>query len=303
MLPILFVWAKCLAMNHTPRRNAMNELKQKMIEDMQLHGYAERTQESYLGAVRRLAKHYQCPPQQLTEDDIRKFFLHLINDRKASESTIKIYLSGIKFFYQTTLGRRWRFFSFAMPAKSRKLPEVLSREEVSTILGLIRNASIKVLLTVTYVCGLRLNEAVSLTADDIDGQRKQLRVHGKGNKDRYVPLPDKTLELLRSYWLVHRPQFWLFPAKRDANRSIGHCTVQKAFRSALRESGIRKQVSVHSLRHSYATHLLEDKVDLRFIQMLLGHKSPNTTAIYTHLTSQGEHILKDAVNRLMPADS
>jgi integrase/recombinase XerD len=284
----------------------MSELKQKMIEDMQQHGYAARTQESYLGAVRGLARHYQCPPYQLTEADIRKFFLHLINDRKASQSTVKIYLSGIKFFYQTTLGREWRFFSFAMPAKSKKLPTVLSRDEVGTILGLIRNAGIKVLLTVTYVCGLRLNEAVSLTVDDIDGQRLQLRVNGKGNKDRSVPIPEKILELLRSYWLVHRPKHWLFPAKQH-DKAIGHSTVQKAFRAALRESGIRKKASVHSLRHSGVyplsrgtTHLLEDKVDLRFIQMLLGHKSPNTTAIYTHLTQQGENILKNAVNRLMP---
>jgi len=278
----------------------MSELKQKMIEDMQLHGYAARTQVSYLGAVRGLAKHYQCSPNQLTETDIRKFFLHLINDRKASQSTVKIYLSGIKFFYQTTLGRKWRFFSFAMPAKSRKLPTVLSRDEVGTILGLIRNAGMKVLLTVTYVCGLRLNEAVSLRVDDIDGKRLQLRVKGKGNKERSVPLPGKTLELLRSYWLVHRPRHWLFPAKHRPDRAISHSTVQKAFSAALRESGIRKKASVHSLRHSYATHLLEDKVDLRFIQMLLGHSSLKTTAIYTHLTRQGENILKNAVNRLMP---
>lgn len=278
----------------------MSELRQKMIEDMQLHGYAPRTQQSYLGAVQGIAKHYHCPPDKLTEADIRKFFLHLINDRKSSRSTVKIYLSGIKFFYETTLDREWRLFNLIMPAKSRKLPTVLSRQEVSTILGLLRNAGIKVLLTVTYVCGLRLDEAVSLTVDDIDGQRLQLRVNGKGNKDRYVPLPGKTLELLRSYWLVQRPKHWLFPSKQQHDKAICHSTVQKAFRAALRESGIRKKASVHSLRHSYATHLLEDKVDLRFIQMLLGHRSPNTTAIYTHLTQQGENLLKNAVNRLMP---
>lgn len=280
----------------------MTELKQKMIEDMQLHGYATRTQESYLGAVQRLAKHYQCSPDQLSETDIRNFFLHLINERKVAQNTVKIYLSGIKFFYQTTLGREWRFFSFAMPAKSKKLPTVLSRNEVSTILGLIRKAGIRVLLTVTYGCGLRLHEAASLTVDNIDGERMQLLVKGKGNKDRSIPLPEKILELLRSYWLVHRPKHWLFPAKQS-DKQIGHSTVQKAFKAALLESGIRKNASVHSLRHSYATHLLEDKVDLRFIQMLLGHKSPNTTAIYTHLTQKSEHHLKNAVNRLMLDDS
>jgi site-specific recombinase XerD len=270
-----------------------------MLEDMQLHGYAERTRQSYADAVKGLAKHYQCPPDQLTEDDIRKFFLHLINDRKAARSTLKIYLCGIKFFYEKTLGRKWQLFNLLLPAKSKKLPTVLSRQEVDTILGLVRNAAIRVALTVIYVCGLRLNEAVSLTVNDIDSERMQVRVRGKGNKDRDVPLPEKTLELLRSYWLVHRPQHWLFPAKRRQSDTISHATVQKAFKAALRESDVRKNASVHTLRHSYATHLLEDGVDLRFIQMLLGHKSPNTTSLYTHLTQRGEQVVKNAINRLM----
>jgi len=273
-------------------------LRKKMFEDMQLHGYAERTMKSYADAVSGLARHYHCPPDQLTEDDLRKFFLHLINDRKAARSTLKVYLCGIKFFYEKTLGRKWQLFGLVMPAKSKKLPTVLSREEVDMILGLLRSVVIKVLLTVIYVCGLRLNEAVSLTVNDIDSKRMQVRVRGKGNKDRDVPLPEKTLELLRSYWLVHRPEHWLFPAKRK-DKAIGHSTVQKAFKAALRESGIRKNASVHSLRHSYATHLLEDGVDLRFIQMLLGHKSPNTTCIYTHLTQRGEQVVHNAINRLM----
>jgi site-specific recombinase XerD len=276
----------------------MTDLKKRMMEDMQLHGYAERTMKSYADAVSGLAKHYQCPPDQLSEEDIRKFFLHIINDRQAARGTLKIYLCGIKFFYEKTLGRKWKFFGLAMPAKGKKLPTVLSRQEVDTILGLVRSAAIRVILTVIYVCGLRLNEAVSLTVNDIDSKRMQIRVGGKGNKDRYVPLPEKTLELLRSYWLVHRPQHWLFPAKRQ-DKAIGHSTVQKAFKAALRESSIRKNASVHTLRHSYATHLLEDGVDLRFIQMLLGHKSPNTTSIYTHLTQRGEHVVKIAINRLM----
>jgi len=276
----------------------MTDLRKRMMEDMQLHGYAERTRQSYADAVSGLAKHYQCPPDQLTEDDIRKFFLHLINDRKAARSTLKISLCGIKFFYEKTLGRKWQLFGLVMPAKSKKLPTVLSRQEVDTILGLVRNAVIKVVLTVTYVCGLRLNEAVCLTVNDIDSKRMQVRVRGKGNKDRDVPLPEKTLELLRSYWLVHRPQHWLFTARRK-DKAIGHSTVQKAFKAALRQSGIRKNASVHSLRHSYATHLLEDGVDLRFIQMLLGHKSPNTTSIYTHLTQRGEQVVQNAINRLM----
>ena len=276
----------------------MTELRKRMIEDMQLHGYADRTMQSYAGAVRVLAKHYQCPPTQLTEEDIRKFFLHLINDRKSARSTVKIYLCGIKFFYETTLGRKWGIFDLLLPAKSRKLPTVLSKEEVGTILGLVRNAAIKTVLTVIYACGLRLSEGASLTVSDIDGKRMQLRVLGKGGKERYVPLPEKTLELLRSYWLVQRPQHWLFTNKKK-DGPIGNSTIQKAFKAALKESGIRKKASVHTLRHSYATLLLEDKIDLRYIQMLLGHKSPNTTSIYTHLTRKGENLVKDAINRLM----
>ena len=198
---------------------------------MQLRGYAERTRKSYADAVSGLAKHYQCPPDQLSEDDIRKFFLHIINDRKAARGTLKIYLCGIKFFYEKTLGRKWKFFDLAMPAKGKKLPTVLSRQEVDTILGLVRSAAIRVILTVIYVCGLRLNEAVSLTVNDIDSKRMQIRVCGKGNKDRYVPLPEKTLELLRSYWLVHRPQHWIFPCQAarqshrpfDSSKSVQGC--------------------------------------------------------------------------------
>lgn len=277
----------------------MTDLRKRMIEDMQLHGYAERTRQSYADAVGNLAKHYQCSPDQLAEEEIRRFFLHLINDRQAANSTVKIHLCGIKFFYENTLGRKWRFFDLAMPAKSRKLPVVLSREEVYTLLELVRSAVVRVLLTVTYVCGLRLSEAASLTVGDIDGERQQIRVCGKGSKDRYVLLPEKTLELLRSYWKVHRPEHWLF-ANKKKDGPISHSTIQKAFKAALKESGIRKNASVHSLRHSYATNLLEDGVDLRYIQMLLGHKSPNTTSIYTHLTRKGENLVKDAINRLMP---
>jgi site-specific recombinase XerD len=213
----------------------MTDLRKRMMEDMQLHGYAERTMKSYADAVSGLAKHYKRPPDQLSEADIRKFFLHVINDRKAARGTLKIYLCGIKFFYEKTLGRKWKFFDLAMPAKSKKLPTVLSRQEVDTILGLVKSAAIRVILTVIYVCGLHLNEAVSLTVNDVDSKRMQIRVCGKGDKDRNVPLPEKTLELLRSYWLVHRPQHWLFPAKRQ-DKAIGHSTVQKAFRPPLRRA-------------------------------------------------------------------
>lgn len=280
----------------------MSNYFERMVEDMQLHGYAARTIESYTGAVLRLSNHYQRPADQLSESEIRKFFLHLINERRSSRNTLKIYLSGIKFFYEKVLGRDWKVFGLLLPAKSKKLPTVLSRHEVRKILDKVRNPSCKMLLTLVYSCGLRLNEAVSLRVDDIDGQRQLVRVRGKGNKERDVPLSANTLELLRAYWQLRRPRHRLFPSARQPDSSISHSSVQKAFKGALKESGVRKSASVHTLRHSYATHLLEDGVDLRFIQMLLGHCSPSTTAIYTHLTRRSEQRLQHAVNRLM-ADS
>jgi site-specific recombinase XerD len=270
-----------------------------MLDDMQLHGYAERTRESYANVVGGLAKHYGRPPDQLTEEDIRNFFLHLINERKSARATLVIYLSGIKFFFEKTLGRKWQVFDLLLPPKSKKLPAVLSRKEVETALGKVRNATIKMALTLIYVCGLRLHEAVSLTINDIDGKRMQVRVHGKGGKDRDVPLPAGMIEPLRDYWRLHRSTHWLFPSERLQGAAISDAAIQKAFRSALKESGVRKKASVHTLRHSYATHLLEDGVSLRFIQMLLGHQSPTTTAIYTHLTKPGERRVKKSINRLM----
>jgi len=279
----------------------MTELRKRMIEDMQLAGYAQRTQKSYTDAVNQLARHYQCSPDKINEEDLRRFFLYLIKDRGLSPSTIKIYLSAIKFFYEKTLGYQWRFLEFACPRKERKLPVVLSPEEVHNVLALVRKPMLRAVLTVIYCCGLRLNEAVTLKLDDIDSKRMLVRVHGKGGKDRYVPLPDATLKFLHSYWLLFQPKTWLFPSQRKTDRPICHSAVQRAFKDALRTSGIHKKASVHSLRHSYATHLLEEGQNLRVIQKLLGHKSPNTTAIYTHLTQKTIESLHESINRLMTA--
>ena len=163
----------------------------------------------------------------------------------------------------------------------------------------VRKPSIRVALTVIYACGLRLSEAANLQVSDIDGERMLVRIrNGKGAKDRYVPLPDKTVELLRSYWLLHRPKDWLFPAKKK-NGPINVTSIQRAFKDALKQSGVHKAASVHTLRHSYATHLLEKGEDLRVIQELLGHRSPNTTAVYTHLTKKTVEALYVRLNQLM----
>jgi integrase len=218
-----------------------------MEEDLQLAGFSERTQKSYLGAVRGLTKHYKRPPDTLSEEDIRSFFLHLINERHSAKSTVTIYLCGIKFFFETTLKRKWIVFDLVRPATSKKLPLILSHEEVRTILRLVRKPIARMVLIIIYSCGLRLSEGVRLKIEDIDSSRMLIWVRkGKGGKDRSIPLPERTLELLRSYWKMLRPVGYLFPG------SAGHinmANLQKTFKAALLQSGIKKNASIHSLRH------------------------------------------------------
>ena len=263
----------------------MSELKRRMKEDLQLAGYAPKTQQSYLDAVRGLARYYNRAPDQLQEQDIRRFFLHLVNERRVARSTVTIYLSGIKFFYETTLGRQWPVFELVRPAARQKLPVVLSRVEVRELLSRVRSPLARTALSVIYACGLRISEGARLRPADIDSGRMLVWVrNGKGGKDRSVPLSPRALEMLRSWWLLRRPGDWLFPGRSGAHIDVK--VLQRAFKGALAESGIPKPATVHTLRHSFATHLLEDGVDLRVIQELLGHTSPTTTAICTHLTDK-----------------
>lgn len=278
----------------------MSALRQKMIEDMQLRGFAERTQEAYLSAVRQLAKHYRKSPDQIDEEELRQYFLFLKNEKHAARNTCTIALCGIKFFFQHTLGREWKTFDFLRPPKEKKLPVVLSVEEVSRILKCVRLYHYRVCLTTIYACGLRLLEGTRLRVSDIDGQRKMLHIHqAKGNKDRYVPLPDACLEMLRYYWRFHRNPLWLFPSSHDHTKPIQESSLQKAFRAAVRDSGVHKKATIHTLRHSYATHLLEAGLNLRIIQAYLGHASPATTAIYTHLTQTSDERTVQTINQVL----
>jgi len=279
----------------------MNALRQKMIEDMQLRGFAERTQEAYLLAVRQLAKHYRKSPDQIEEEELRQYFLFLKNEKHAARATCTLALCGIKFFYERTLGREWKTFAFVRPQKEQKLPVVLSVGEVGQVLVCVQRQRYRVCLTTIYACGLRLLEGVHLQVKDIDGERQLLHIcQGKGNKDRYVPLPSACLKMLRQHWLTHRNPLWLFPSSfEDANQPMNESGVQRAFSAAARQSGIHKKATVHTLRHSYATHLLEAGVNLRIIQSYLGHASPATTAIYTHLTSITETQTRHTIDELV----
>jgi integrase/recombinase XerD len=278
----------------------MTELRRRMIEDLKLNGKAESTITAYVDAVRFLAEHYHRSPDLLDEEDIRQFFLYLINVKKLARSTITQYLCGIKFFFEKTLKRNWTFFDLIRPKKGKKLPVVFSQEEVRHLLSRIEQPVSRMALTTIYSCGLRLAEGCHLQVSDIDGDRQQLRIDdGKGGNDRCVPLPQRTLELLRSYYVSYQPQLFLFPGKRNKNKSIPEGTLQRTFKIVLQQSKVNKNGSIHSLRHSYATHLLENGVGLRAIQAILGHKSVKTTQIYTHLTEQTLNSVKMTIDTVM----
>ncbi len=276
----------------------MSTIRERMIEDMHLHGYSAKTQTAYLGAVRGLAGHYHRTPEDISQDELRSYFLYLVKERGVARSTLTIHLSGIKFFFEKTLKREWLIFNLVRPKKRTKLPVVLSPDEVKHILSLVKTPAVRMALTVIYACGLRLSEGLALKVHDIDSSRMLLWVrNGKGGKDRCVPLPERLLELLREYWKRHRPRLYFFPNQKKCE-PLCATTLQKTFKVVLLQSGIHKEASIHTLRHSYATHLLERGINLRVIQELLGHQSPQTTARYTHLTDKSFHKLAETVNHL-----
>jgi integrase/recombinase XerD len=285
----------------------MTALRQKMIEDLQLRGLAQETQEHYVSAVRQMAKYYGRPPDQISEEQVREYFLYLKKVKKVAPSTFGVHLAGIKFFYERTLGRDWRTLDLVRPARENKLPVVLDITEVRQILNCVRLPRYRVCLSTIYACGLRISEGVQLQVRNIDSKRMVVHIcHGKGDKDRYVPLPQSTLEMLRKFWSTHRHPTWLFPdqtkdgavpSTAEKHMSIGG--LQHCFAAALEESGVQKEATVHTLRHSYATHLLEAGLDLRAIQVFLGHSSPQTTAIYTHVTQPTEQRVAQTIDQLM----
>jgi len=285
----------------------MTPLRQRMIEDLQLRGLSEKTQEAYVGAVRQLAEHYGKSPQHIGDEELRQYLFRLTNVKQLTPSTIRVALYGIKFLFQHTLRKEWPTLDLVRPRREKKLPVVLSVAKVHRILRIIRRPRYRACLSTVYACGLRLREGVHLQVRDIDSDRMMVHVrHGKGAKDRYVPLPVPALEMLRRYWRTHRHPEWLFPAPTKsgvplstAAKPMSVSGVQRAFKAALQESGIQKQASVHTLRHSYATHLLEARVNLRVIQAYLGHSSPQTTAIYTHLTRKVQDVAVEAIHRVM----
>lgn len=264
----------------------MTELRRRMIQAMTVRGFSPRTHESYLFAVRGLAKHYRRPPDQLSADEVQAYLAHMVTERKWSWSTCNIAAQAFRFFYHVTLGRDCAKFELPLAKQPKRLPEILSRAEVARLIEAPPNPKHRLLLATIYSAGLRVSEAVRLKVGDVDRDRMTLRVEqGKGKKDRVVPLSRKLVERIEAHWKSEPPGLWLFP-NRLGNRPIDITVAQKVFGMAKLRARIVKQGGIHSLRHAYATHLIEAGAEIPTVQRLLGHSTVATTMRYFHL-SQG----------------
>jgi integrase/recombinase XerD len=264
----------------------MTLLRQRMIEDMQLRNLATSTQKHYIACVAGFARHFGTSPENLDIEAVRQFQLYLLNQRKLTPEAVNLYVSAIKFLYLTTLKMPWTKEYFPRARRPRRLPVVLSLQEVQAFFDHIPNLQYRAALMLCYGAGLRISEAVALKVSDIDSQRGLIRIEqGKGQKDRYAMLSPRLLQVLRRYWYVLRPPDYLFPSWRKAQH-LSTTALQLACHAAAARAGIAKRVTVHTLRHSFATHLLENGTDIRVIQVLLGHSRIDTTARYAAVSPQ-----------------
>lgn len=258
----------------------MTPLRQRMTEDMQVRNFSLNTQLAYLQQVTNFAKYFDTSPERLGPADIRAYQVHITTERKLAPGSLSIIACALRFLYKVTLKQDWVKEEIPLPKTPYKLPVILSREEVGHFLACIASCKHRTLLMTAYSAGLRVTEATRLKITDIDSQRMTLRIaQGKGAKDRLVMLSPQLLEVLRAYWQICRPTDWLFPGDIPG-RPITKDAVEQACQKAHRLSRITKPITPHSLRHAFATHLLEAGTDVRTIQLLLGHRSLATTAQY-----------------------
>ncbi len=272
----------------------------RMKRALDLSAKSPATQESYLRSLRQLVDYLGKEPDDVEEAELERYLLFRRNESRWKPATLRLCYAGVKFYFRTVLDRRWKLFSILRAEDQRSLPVVLTQQEVTRILSEVTTFHNYVFLSLVYACGLRLGEALALTVDDVDARAMLLHVRaGKGGKDRTVPLPEQTLALLRRYWRTHRHPTLLFPAlgrggkngraATAATTAMDRASVQGAFLRARKAAGVtRAHVSIHTLRHSYATHLLEAGLNIRFIQRALGHGRLETTMRYLHLTCKGE---------------
>lgn len=264
----------------------MTPLRQRMIEDLKIRDYSEHTVSAYVSAVYRLAKFHHKSPDKLGREEIRAFLVDLVEQKKVSWPYYKQVLAALRFLYRRVLQRGEVVEDIRGPRPEKRLPVVLSADEVARFFKAIPSLKHRSILMLAYGAGLRIGEAVRVRVSDIDRQRKVIRVQqGKGKKDRYTVLSPAMQEILDRYCWAARPEDFLFTTTRFKDRPITDSTVQRVCIQAQMEAGIDKRISPHTLRHSFATHLLEAGTDLRVIQVLLGHASPKTTAIYTHVST------------------
>jgi len=281
-------------------------LYQRMSDDLHLAGVSQRTHDGYLRAVRQLADYCQAAPDRITEDGLRRFFLHLKNERHFASGSLRVAYSGVKFFYTRTCRRDWQTLAKMKIQNVKSLPEVLTIPQVHRIIEACTTERVAVYLWTVYSMGLRLEEGLNLQVGDVDAQRGLVHVHrGKGAKDRYIPLPSSTLDWLRRYWSRHRHPRLLFPADGRNHTGISTATtpmsptaVQGAMKKITQQIDFGKKVSIHTLRHSYATHLLEAGVSLRVIQQYLGHSSLQTTMVYLHLTETAQVDTRKVIEKI-----
>lgn len=274
----------------------MGELRDQMEMDMKLRRFSPKTIACYLACMRGVAKHFRKSPAELGDEEIRVYLHYLMEERKASQSVLVQTYSALKFFIEKTLQKPWNAFRIPRCKQRRKLPGVLAREEVESILSATKNLKHRAILMTIYSAGLRIGEVTRLKVSDIDSRRMMIRVNeGKGLKDRYTLLGERTLEMLRCYWKAYRPLEWLFPG-RNASGPVSISAIQRVFKRSLEKAGIKKKASAHTLRHSFATHLLESGTDLYYIQRLLGHKSAGTTSVYLHITGKDIGKIKSPID-------
>ena len=284
----------------------MTDWYERSTKALQLAGLAKSSEQSYTRMVRMLVDFYGKTPDLVSEEELQDYLLHRRNVDKWSSATLRISYSALKFFFEKVLQREWHIFGYLKAERPKTLPAVLSKEEITELLSKVRTPHNRAYFSTVYSCGLRLQEALNLEVGDIDSDRMLIHVHrGKGAKDRMVPLPASTLAMLRNHWKTHRHPRLLFPAigrntSTPVESPMAISSVQGAMKAAVRESGINKRnVHIHTLRHSYATHLLEEGVNLRVIQGYLGHSSIETTMVYLHLTSKGHDDAAQIINRIM----
>jgi site-specific recombinase XerD len=280
----------------------MGKLHDQMSEDLVLKAYSPHTQRAYLRCARHFAKHYMRSPEEMGAQEVRDFLLHLVRDRKASPATLDMYVNALKFLYNITLKRPDAVEGIPHPKRPKTLPVILSPEEVLRIFAAIRSVKHKAIIATAYAAGLRISEVCGLRLADIDSQRKRIHVRsGKGKKDRYVMLGESLLDLLRQYYQKARPQGeYLFPGY-NPQRPICTTAVSQVLRKVVRQTALTKKVSMHTLRHCFATHLLEAGTDIRILQVLLGHSSIRTTLRYTHITDRLVQKLVSPLDIIQPA--